>query len=150
MSELKPNGRLAVIRRDEYAPFAGEKHLFLAGNLKRPNPHPFLRDARLEWIMCFYEQGDHGIPHWHAEVTEYEVILEGEIGYFEVATGETQWLRTGDFSAVPAGVCVRRMVRERARTVAVKVPSNAERVVCAECPRQCASRLTPYLGAAKI
>ena len=149
MSELQPDGRLAVIRSDEYLPFAGEKHVFLAGDLRRPNPHPFVRDTRLEWIMCFYEQGDHGIPHWHAEVTEYEAILEGEIGYLEAATGETQWLRTGDFSTVPAGVCVRRIVRERSRTVAVKVPSTAERVVCTGCPRVCASRIAPYLGVAK-
>lgn len=146
MSEPQPAARVAIIRREEYAPFSDRKHLFLAGDLRHPNPHPFIRDARIEWIECFYEAGDDGLPHWHREVTEYETVLEGEIGYFEAATGETNWFRPGDFSAIPAGVCVKRIVRERSRTVAVKVPSSGERVVCSCCPRECAWRIDPYLG----
>jgi hypothetical protein len=144
MSELQPGGRIGVIRRDEYLPFAGQKHVFLVGDLKRPNPNPFIRETRLEWIFCFYDAGDDGVPHWHREVTEYETVLEGEIGYFEAATGETTWLRMGDFTTVPAGVCVKRIVKERARTVATKVPSLSERVVCADCPRDCSARIAPY------
>ena len=146
MSERQTGDRVAIIRREEYLPFTGQKHLFLTGDLQRPNPNPFFRDARIEWIHCFYEPGDDGIPHWHETVTEYEVVLEGEIGYFEPATGETTWFRAGDFSAIPAGVCVKRIVRERSRTVAVKVPSASERVVCSCCPRACTRRLSPYLS----
>lgn len=139
-----PGREIGIIRREEYAPFADQKHLFLAGDLARPNPHPFFRDGRLEWIHCFYESGDDGVPHWHPEVTEYEVVIEGEIGYFEIATGETHWFREGDFSVIPAGACVKRIVREHARTIAVKIPSKPERVVCACCPRPCAWRIAPY------
>ena len=149
MTEQQTGKRVAIIRRDEYSPFENQKHLFLTGDLQLPNPHAFIRDARLEWILCFYEAGDNGVPHWHPEVTEYETVLEGEIGYFEAATGETNWFRSGDFSAIPAGVCVTRIVRERSRTVAVKVPSNGERVVCTGCPRECAWRISPYLGKAQ-
>jgi hypothetical protein len=149
MSELRPDGRIGVIRRDEYVPFANQKHVFLAGDLKRPNRNPFIRETRLEWIFCFYDAGDNGVPHWHREVTEYESVLEGEIGYFEAATGDTTWLRGGDFTTVPAGVCVKRIVRESARTVAAKVPSLSERVVCADCPRACSARIAPYMGHAK-
>ena len=146
MSERQPGNRVAVIRREEYLPFTGQKHLFLAGDLRQPNPHPFIRDTRLEWILCFYEPGDDGIPHWHTGITEYETVIDGEIGYFEAATGDTTWFRAGDFSAIPAGVCVKRIVRAPSRTIAVKVPSGAERVVCSGCPRECPWRLNPYLG----
>lgn len=138
--------RVAAIRRDEYSPFEDQKHLFLVGDLRRPNPHPFVRDSRIEWILCFYQPGDDGIPHWHTEVTEYETVLEGQIGYFEAATGETNWFQRGDFSIIPAGVCVKRIVPEHARTVAVKVPSSDERVVCSGCPRECRFRIHPYIG----
>jgi len=144
--EPQPDRHVEIIRREEYSPFEDRKHLFLVGDLQLPNPHRFIRDERLEWIFCVYEPGDDGIPHWHANVTEYETVLEGEIGYFEAATGETNWFRAGDFSAIPAGVCVKRIVRERARTVAVKIPSDNRRVVCSCCPRKCAWRISPYLG----
>jgi hypothetical protein len=46
-------------------------------------------------------------------------------------------------------VCVQRLVRQAARTVAIKVPSSAEssaeKVHCAQCPRECGSRVAPYL-----
>ena len=144
MSERQTGDRVAIIRREEYLPFTDQEHLFLTGDLQQPNAHPFFRDTRLEWILCFYEAGDDGVAHWHPDVTEYEMVLEGEVGYFEPATGETNWFRPGDFSAIPAGVCVQRIVRERSRTVAIKVPSNAERVVCSGCTRDCASRVNSY------
>lgn len=143
--DLKSEG-VRVIRRGDYAVFAELKHLFLTGDLQHPNPHPFIHDRRVECIMCFYESGDNGVPHWHSTITEYEAVLEGEIGYRESLTGELTWFRAGDFSAIAAGVCVKRIVREPARTFAVKVPSGSERVVCAQCPRECPSRVSPFLG----
>jgi mannose-6-phosphate isomerase-like protein (cupin superfamily) len=138
--------RVLAIRREEYAPFENQKHLFLTGDLQQPNSHPFFRDARIECILCFYQPGDNGAFHWHNELTEYETVLEGEIGYFEVATGETNWFREGDFIVIPPGVCVKRVVRERARTLAMKVPSSAERTTCSCCERECAWRISPYRG----
>ena len=133
------------IGREEYEPFADLRHLFVVGDLKRPNPHPFVRDPRLELILCFYQPGDDGLPHWHREVTEYEVVIEGEVGHLDTATGETHWFGPGDVRVLPPGVCVQRLVRKRTRTVAIKVPSSAEKVHCAQCPRECARRVEPYL-----
>lgn len=132
------------IARTEYEPFADLQHLFLVGNLQRPNPHPFVRDSRLEFIVCFYKPGDDGLPHWHAEVTEYEFVLEGELGIEDIAGGETQWFGPGDLRILAPGACVRRIVRTPTRTVAIKVPSSPEKVLCAQCPRECAARLAPY------
>jgi hypothetical protein len=133
------------IARQEYEPFQELRHLFLVGDLRLPNPHPFVRDERLELILCFYQAGDDGLPHWHEKVTEYEVVLEGEVGNLDVATGETHWFRPGDLRILPPGTCVKRILRGPARTVAIKVPSNAEKVHCAQCPRECGSRLEPYV-----
>jgi len=133
------------IARVEYESFAALKHLFLVGNLQRQNPHPFVRDRRLELILCFYDPGDDGLPHWHAEVTEYELVLEGDIGHRDTVTGETYWFGPGDLRVLEPGACVQRIVRAPTRTVAIKVPSNAEKVHCGECPRECAARLAPYI-----
>jgi len=132
------------IARSEYEPFAALRHLFLVGNLQRPNPHPFVRDSRLEFILCFYNPGDDGLPHWHAEVTEYELVLEGELGIEDIASGETQWFGPGDFRILAPGACVRRIIRRPVRTAAIKVPSSPEKVLCSGCPRECAARLSPY------
>lgn len=133
------------IGREEYERFADLRHLFLVGDLQRPNPHPFVRDSRLELILCYYQPGDDGLPHWHRDVTEYEVVIEGEVGHVDVATGQTHWFGPGDFRALPPGTCVQRLVRKAARTVAIKTPSSAEKVHCAQCPRECGARLEPYV-----
>ena len=66
------------------------KHIFLVGDLKRPCPHHFIRDSRLEVVFCSYQVGDDGVFHWHPEVTEYEFVVEGEVGYFETGGTGTQ------------------------------------------------------------
>ena len=80
------------IARGEYAGVLPEdKHVFLVGDLQRPTRYPFIRDSRVELVLVSYEPGDDGTYHWHETVTEYELVVEGEIGYLEVATGATHW-----------------------------------------------------------
>lgn len=136
------------IARVEYAEVAARlKHVFLVGDLARPSEHPFVREDRLELILCFYEAGDDGLPHWHRDVTEYEVVVEGSVGYLDVPTGETRWFAAGDLSVVPAGRCVKRLVPHPARTVAIKVPSRpGDKVHCRDCQRACPVRLEAYRG----
>ena len=143
--ELRKADRVLAIRRDEYAgAWKAQRHAFLVGDLRRDPPHPFVRDGRLEIILTSYAPGDDGEFHWHPEVTEYEYVLEGEIGAFEVGTGATHWNTVGDMLVVPPGVCVRRLVREPVRTLAVKVPSDARKITCSECSRPCTWRTAPF------
>jgi mannose-6-phosphate isomerase-like protein (cupin superfamily) len=129
------------IRAAEYAvDRSGELHTFLVGNLQRPSRTPFYRDSRLEWIMCRYEAGDHGEPHWHREVTEYSMVLSGRIGLRQAADGEIAWFEPGDLFMVPAGVCVKRLVEVPSSCLTIKVPSNPEKVRCGQCDRDCAWR----------
>ncbi len=139
-----PGRRITAIRRGEYADFAPLKHLFVVGDLRRPNPHPFVRDDRLELILCFYDRGDDGIPHWHPHITEYELVLDGEVEYVEAESGAKICFTAGDLSVIPPGTCVARTVPQGARTVAVKVPSGDDKVVCERCPRECGGRIRPY------
>lgn len=133
-----------MIRRissDDYADHGSDlKHVFLVGDLKKPTPHPFVRDTRVELIACFYDTGDDGRFHWHPEVTEYELVLDGKVGYLDVASGDTLWYRPGDLSVIPAGLCVKRVVPRSSRTLAVKVPSHDEKVHCDACDRECSFR----------
>ena len=145
MSERHLTGTLHKIGREEYEAFAALKHLFLVGNLQQETPHPFVRDERLEVIVCIYKPDDFGLPHWHREVTEYEIVMEGEVGHLDVATGETTWFRAGDLRVLPPGVCTRRIIRVPTRTFAIKVPSSAEKVCCTACSRDCDMRLAPCL-----
>ena len=144
MMERASTSRVVRIGAEEYLPFHGQQHLHLVGDLKMPTLHPFFRDARLEIILCFYAAGDDGLFHWHRDVTEYEILLEGAVGYVEASTGVTHWLGPGDCSVVPAGVCVKRLVQGSTRTVAVKVPSAAEKVHCSACASECVSRQEPF------
>jgi hypothetical protein len=145
--ERIPMQGVNVISSGEYTQhFASAKHLFLAGDLGLPNPHPFFRDARLEIIACKYEPGDDGLFHWHASVTEYEFVLEGSISYVEADTGILHSLEAGDLTLIPPGVCVRRQVDQSSRLLAIKVPSSAGKIHCPQCKRTCASRQQPFEG----
>jgi quercetin dioxygenase-like cupin family protein len=136
--------RVVQIKRAEYNhALSGLRHIFLVGNLQRPTPHPFLKDERLEVVLCHYHVGDDGRYHWHRGVTEYEIVIEGEIGYFEVSTDQVHWLRPGDFVMIPAGTCVKRLVRDSAYALAVKIPSADDKVHCSECHRHCNWRMVP-------
>ncbi len=133
-----------IAAADYNACFGSLQHIFLIGNLKRPCPHPFFRDPRIEMIVCEYRAGDNGLFHWHPAVTEYEYILEGSIAYQEADTGKTTTFHAGDLATVPPGVCVQRIVTEPARALAIKIPSNDAKTHCAQCTRDCPSRLEPY------
>ena len=125
------------------------KHVFLVGNLTKPTKYPFIRDSRVEFIVCSYKTGDHGDFHWHEDLDEYEIVIEGTIGYHYACSDVKEWFRKGDFSFIPAGVCVKRLVNEPARTIAVKVPSNSSKTFCNQCNRICHNRLFPYDASAE-
>jgi len=145
MPALPVTERLVHIARDAYAAALGpDKHVFLVGDLRKPTSYPFIAERRLELAICAYEAGDDGLPHWHESVTEYEVVVAGRIGYLDVAADVVVGAEPGDFLSVPAGVCVRRLVPERSSTVAVKVPSSAQKTHCEACPRECRHRIDAF------
>jgi quercetin dioxygenase-like cupin family protein len=147
--ERRLGAGLVRIVRGEYADRLGvDKHVFLVGDLQQPTDYPFIRDERVELVLVCYAPGDDGRFHWHERVTEYELVVEGEIGYLEVATGVTHWFAAGDLVAIPAGACVRRLVRQPARGVTLKVPSLATKIHCDACPRACRFREAPFAGSA--
>src|SRR5579863_1436385 len=139
--ERSEQAGLNCIRAAEYGPFAGElQHIFLAGDLAQPCPHPFFRDERLEILVCEYEAGENGCFHWHSGITEYEFVMEGSLAYQDAATGRVGRFRAGDLVMVFAGVCVRRLMDEPCRTLAIKVPSDHGKIQCRQCPRDCCQR----------
>ena len=144
--DVRPSdGALRKIARGQYSEFQGDlKHLFLVGDLRLPTPHPFVRDGRLEIILCTYDAGDDGLFHWHADITEYEYVIEGRVGYVDATTGRTEWFDQGDLSVIAAGCCMKRLVPIAARTLALKVPSvPGDKIHCRDCGRDaCPSRQT--------
>lgn len=129
-----------LITADSYRG-TGVAHAHLVGDLRRPAPHPFFRDTRVEVIATQYETGDDGQFHWHRMVTEYEMLLEGQVGYLDAADGSVTWMAPGDLHLVAQGRCVRRLVPVPSRTLAVKAPSvGDDKVHCPACDRDCPRR----------
>jgi mannose-6-phosphate isomerase-like protein (cupin superfamily) len=144
MERIPTDGLNAIGSAEYKRHFAALPHIFLAGNLLRSCPHPFFRDGRLEIVACQYETGDHGEFHWHPEVTEYEYVVEGSVTYVAAETGDIRRFRSGDLAMVQPGTCVRRLIEEPCRTLAVKVPSNNVKVHCRQCSRKCMRRVEPF------
>jgi hypothetical protein len=137
--------RVGVIRASDWRPGApARQHTFLVGDLQRPVVHPFFRRRDVEVILCDYAAGDDGEPHWHSRVDELEMVLEGKVGYYEVAADATAWFEPGDLISIPHGACVQRLVPGPARTLAIKLPSSGEKVHCRTCPRTCHHRREPF------
>ncbi len=151
MNKMRKKGpqppSMDIIRANDYSKEkTQEMHIFLAGNLRRPIGTPFLRDSRIEWIICRYDAGDDGLPHWHTVVTEYEMVTSGRIGYLEISSGETRWFDPGDFLRIPAGACVKRIVPAPSSSVTVKTPSDDDKIHCDNCKRECSFRLAACLA----
>lgn len=145
--QRQPPEGIGTIRKSDWQPHAAAlKHLFLAGDLQRPVPHPFFRRTDVELVWCEYQPGDDGVPHWHEHVDEIEIVLAGRVGYRDIATNELMWFEEGDVLNVPRGLCVERVVRAASRTLAVKLPSRAEKVECRACARECAQRRELFQG----
>jgi len=121
------------------------KHTFLVRNLKKSVPHPFLRRNDLELIICSYVAGDHGEPHWHLEVDEFEFVIDGAVIYEESQTGEIHHFIKNDLIHIPMGVCVKRIVTSTCKTLTVKIPSKLDKVICSACSRICTKRISPFL-----
>jgi hypothetical protein len=146
MERVRGPGVTTIARGEYGSRLPLEKHVFLVGDLRHPTSYPFLRDERLEVVLVAYQAGDDGRYHWHPDVTEYGLVLEGEIGYVEAATGAAHWFGAGDFFAIPVDVCVRRTIRGAARGLTIKVPSMATKIHCDRCERVCAARMAPFDG----
>jgi redox-sensitive bicupin YhaK (pirin superfamily) len=137
--------QIEIIRATDWRPHAAAlKQVFLVGDLKQPILHPFIRRHDIELIICDYQPGDNGLPHWHQEVDEIEIVLQGRVGYREISTGDMLWFGPGDLLSIRHGVCVERVVTEATRTVAIKLPSRAEKIHCRECRRDCSYRREPF------
>ena len=138
---MSPKG-LSTIREKEYLEWADEvKHIFLVGDLAKPVSHPFIRRRDVELILCFYQPGDNGCPHWHPEVTEIEIVTKGKIGYLEIESGTEFWFTPGDLIYIPPMCCVQRLVPEPSKIYTVKLPSISKKVQCRTCPRYCRYRI---------
>jgi quercetin dioxygenase-like cupin family protein len=146
MERRRAAGMTRIGAGEYRAELPAEKHVFLVGDLKRPTTYPFLRDDRLEVVMVAYDAGDDGRYHWHPAVTEYGLVIHGEIGYREAASGAVRWFQVGDFFEIPAGVCVQRVIRTPARGLTIKVPSVSTKIHCEACERACDARTAAFVG----
>jgi hypothetical protein len=94
----------------------------------KPTP-PFIRDDRVEMIVVGYQAGDDGEPHWHADVTEYELVVGARS-----ALRDRHRRDTGSRPATWGDPRARlRAPRVRGRRGVTVVPSHAEdpRSLCA-------------------
>jgi hypothetical protein len=147
MNKVADESNIGVIRAKQWRPYAKEfAHVFLAGNLQRPVPHPYFQRDDVEIICCDYAPGAHGLPHWHAQVDEFELVISGRVGYVETTTAALHWFDAGDLINIEHGICVTRVVEIPTQTIAIKLPSSSEKVHCAQCDRSCRQRRTPFVA----
>ena len=130
------------IQASDYLPFLDAlKHVYVVGDLQQPVPHPFIRDDRLELVIVAYPAGTVHQRHWHAELTEYMVVIAGELRAVMIPSGEELIIQAGDMLHVPPETCLQLTTIDDANLMVVKVPSVNDKITCNRCQRDCEWRL---------
>lgn len=96
---------------------------YLAGDLKKPQTLPFIRDPRLEIGITDYKEYTVEKPHVHDQTHEYQYMLQGETEYMNVDTGEIFRFSEGDFYYIPTLTPYAQRSAPGTRILFIKTPS---------------------------
>ncbi len=96
---------------------------YLAGNLKKPQDLPFVRDENLEIGITDYSEYMTEPVHYHTEATEYQYMMSGWTQYMDVDTGEVYEFKKGDFYCIKKNTVYAQKSKRGTRILFIKVPS---------------------------
>ncbi|MGS2664735.1 NUDIX domain-containing protein [Corynebacterium glucuronolyticum] len=103
---------------------------YLAGDLKRPQELPFVKQDAVECGITDYSEYATEKPHFHTEALEFQYVVSGWTQYLDVETGEKLDFFAGDFYAIHPGTTYAQKSKPGTRIFFVKVPSvNDKQVV---------------------
>ncbi len=77
--------------------FVNEQRQYLTGDLKLPQQLKFIKDENVEIGISRYKEYKVEMPHYHTEVAEYHIILEGETKYVNITENKEYIFKKGDF-----------------------------------------------------
>ncbi|MDQ3704610.1 MAG: cupin domain-containing protein [Chloroflexota bacterium] len=143
---MKHNGEfMAVHAADLEAVLRQYGRQYLAGDLKRPQQLPYVKDTAIEIGITHYEGDTTERPHWHPLQREYQYVLAGSTVYVDSITGQEHTYQTGDFYAILPEICYGQHSSAGTTILFIKHPAIDDKMVCKNCLREnCPSRLEPF------
>lgn len=69
---------------------------YLVGNLQLPQELTNIHDDNVELGITKYSNFKFEVPHFHTEVTEYQMILDGAAKYVDLSQNQEYLLEKGD------------------------------------------------------
>ena len=89
MIEIIDNGKIEKAMSNNH-------RQYLVGDLKLPQELEFIRDKDVEMGMTNYSEYALEKPHYHTEVTEYQIILNGSAKYIDLDLNKEITVTKGD------------------------------------------------------
>lgn len=117
-------GRITSVNNHEIKnALVGLTRQYFAGNLKKEQNLPFVRDERLEIGITNYEQYTEELAHYHTEATEYQYMVRGWTKYLDLDTGIEYEFKSGDFYTICPETKYAQKAKKGTTIIFIKVPS---------------------------
>lgn len=105
-----------------------EKRQYLTGDLKLPQVLDYIKDDNVEIGISRYKEYGVEEPHYHNEVSEYHIILEGKTKYVDVSENIEYSFQKGDFYIIRPNTIYIQKSLEGTQLMFIKVPGKNDKV----------------------
>lgn len=110
--------------------FESETRQYITGKLSLPQALNYLEDENVEIGISRYKEYKIEKPHYHTEVSEYHIILEGETKYVNVTENEEYIFKKGDFYIIrPNTIYIQKSIAGT-ELMFIKVPGKNDKINC--------------------
>lgn len=103
---------------------------YITGKLSLPQVLNYIEDENVEIGISRYKEYKIEKPHYHTEVSEYHIILEGETKYVNITENEEYIFEKGDFYIIrPNTVYIQKSI-PGTQIMFIKVPGKNDKISC--------------------
>lgn len=110
--------------------FESETRQYITGKLSLPQALNYLEDENVEIGISRYKEYKIEKPHYHTEVSEYHIILEGETKYVNVTENEEYIFKKGDFYIIRPNTIYIQKSTAGTELMFIKVPGKNDKINC--------------------
>lgn len=110
--------------------FESETRQYITGKLSLPQVLSYIEDENVEIGISRYKEYQVEKPHYHTEVSEYHIILEGETKYVNVTENEEYIFKKGDFYIIRPNTIYIQKSLAGTQLMFIKVPGKNDKVSC--------------------
>ncbi|MGG7058956.1 hypothetical protein ACQPUZ_11720 [Clostridium tertium] len=110
--------------------FKSEQRQYLTGILKIPQVLDYIKDDKVEIGISRYKEYKYENPHYHTDVSEYHIILNGETKYVNITENKEYIFKKGDFYIIRPNTIYIQKSLDETEIMFIKVPGINDKTKC--------------------